>query len=78
MSNTLADYEALDDISSLHSPHDSIAWKDQNRKAEMAKEINMGKFSPSSKRKSTSESVVTVQVQLTRDSWESMRFMRES
>merc|ERR1712131_106877 len=41
VSNTLADYEALDGISSLHSPHDSIAWKDQNRKAEMAKEINM-------------------------------------
>ena len=46
VSKTLAEYDdALDEVTSLHSPHDSIAWKDENRKAQMAKEINMGRFS---------------------------------
>ena len=42
---TLTDYEPAEIIPAVHSPHDSIVWKNQNRKAEMAKEINMGKFS---------------------------------
>ena len=42
---TLTEYENIDNFPAVHSPHDSIVWKNQNRKAEMAKEINMGKFS---------------------------------
>ena len=39
---TLTDYDGAEIIPPIHSPHDSIVWKNENRKAEMAKEINMG------------------------------------
>ena len=42
---TLTEYENIDNFPAVHSPHDSIVWKNQNKKAEIAKEINMGKFS---------------------------------